>query len=328
MSGLGAVVRRTVTVPIVIALELLIITTAPITLAVAALACLVARSSLPVRSTALVVAYAAIELSFLPRLLAATEPDWDALLREVLDRAYRAMRAILDVTVTVDPGSAAPERLRGSGGLIVLARHCGPGDSLFIAWLLAVRYGLRLRVVLIALLRLEPSVDLAGDHLPLCFVGPDRRRARACVEDAARSMRAGDVLLLFPEGGNFSRPRWHRALAELRASGAYARVRRARRNTHTLPPRLGGTLAALTGAPDADVLLLAHSGFADDGRERPLWRLPTHRDLVVHTAFVPAADVPRVDDAALSTWLDQAWSGIDAWIAAAVTEPVDQVLGR
>jgi 1-acyl-sn-glycerol-3-phosphate acyltransferase len=318
MSTAAAAVRRSVTVPAVIVLDVLVLATAPVTLAVAALVSLAARSSLPLRSTALVVAYASIEISLLPRLLRAEETDWNALLRSVLDRAYQAMHTILDVTVTVEDGSAPEEKLQGSGGVIVLARHCGPGDSLFVAWLLAVRYRLRLRVVLTALLRLEPSVDLAGDHLPLCFVGPRRRRARRCVEDIARSMTSGDVLLLFPEGGNFSRARWRRSLTELRAAGAYRRARQALRNTHTLPPRLGGTLAALTGAPTADVLLLAHSGFTDDGRDRPLWRLPTHRDILIHTTFVPSAAIPRHDHDALSAWLDAAWTDIDTWIANTV----------
>jgi len=298
----------------------LAVVVAPLTLTVAALVCLATRSGLPLRTARLLVAYAWIELFVLPRLITAEEDDWDALLREVLDGLYRAMRRTLDVGVAVQGGSVPDAGLRGDGGVIVLARHCGPGDSVFLAWLLAVHHGLRLRVVLTALLRLEPSIDLAGDHLPLCFIGPRRRRARACVEDVARSMTSGDALLLFPEGQNFSRPRRRRALADLRDSGAFRRERRARRHTHTLPPRIGGTFAALTGAPDADVVLLAHSGFADDGRDRPVWRLPTHRTLLVHTTLVPSAEVPRHDDDAMSAWLDDAWARVDDWIATTVDD--------
>jgi 1-acyl-sn-glycerol-3-phosphate acyltransferase len=322
LTALLAVMRRAVTVPTVITLDVLLLVAAPVLLAAAAVLTPLARSTRPLRTVALVVAYAFIELSVLSRLLSGEELDWDDLLREVLAHGYRAMELVLDVRVVVEGGSAEVEQLQGSGGIVVLARHCGPGDSLFIAWLLAVRYRLRLRVVLTALLCLEPTVDLAGDHLPLCFIGHSRRRARGCVEDVARSMSAGDALLLFPEGGNFSWPRWRRSLSELSASGAYRRVRRARRNTYTLPPRLGGAMAALAGAPTADVLLLAHSGFAEDGRDRPLWRLPTHRDLLVRTELVPAAEVPRGDDEAMSAWLDRAWSQIDRWVENRV-EPDD-----
>jgi hypothetical protein len=126
-------------------------------------------------------------------------------------------------------------------------------------------------------------------------------------------MSAGDALLLFPEGGNFSRQRWRRAVAALCARSAYEEAQRARGRTYTLPPHLGGVQAALTGAPAADVLLLAHTGFARDGRERPWSQLPVHRSLVIRTALAPAATVPR-EAAALSTWLDTAWSEVDAWV--------------
>ncbi|ODU04745.1 MAG: hypothetical protein ABS81_09220 [Pseudonocardia sp. SCN 72-86] len=324
VTTVGAFLRRAGTVPVVILLDVLVVVTAPVTLAVAALLCVPTRSGLPLRTARLLVAYARIELAVLPRLITADEDDWNALLRDVLDRLHSAMRTILDVDVAVQHGSVPDAGLRGDGGVIVLARHCGPGDSVFLAWLLAVRHGLRLRVVLTALLRLEPSIDLAGDHLPLCFIGPRRRRARACVEDIARSMTSGDALLLFPEGQNFSRSRWRHALADLRESGAFRRAQRARRHTHTLPPRLGGTFAALTGAPDADVVLLAHTGFTDDGRNRPMWRLPTHRTLLVHTTFVASADVPRHDHEAMSAWLDDAWARVDDWIATTVDSADDE----
>jgi 1-acyl-sn-glycerol-3-phosphate acyltransferase len=304
--------RRAVTVPAVAMLEILLLITAPLLLLVAAIASAGAGSTRALRSTALVLAYAAIELSTLNRLRRGVD-DPDLLLREVLTRAYRTIRRILDVRVALEPGSATREQLATSQGLVVLARHCGPGDSLFIAWLLVVQYRLRLHVVLKSVLRLEPTLDLAGDRLPLCFVGSNRHRARGCIHTLAASMSTGDALLLFPEGGNFSRPRWRQAVAALSARHAYDEARRARGRTYTLPPHLGGVLAALTGAPTADVLLLAHTGFARDGRDRPWSQLPVHRALVIRTALAPAATVPR-EAAALSTWLDTAWSDVDAWV--------------
>lgn len=308
--------RRAVTVPTVVMLEVLLLIAAPLLIVVAAMVSAGSRSTRPLRSTALVLAYTVIELSVLGRLLGGAD-DWEALLRDVLSSAYRAMCCILDVRLVVEDGSATSEQLGTCTGLVVLARHCGPGDSLFIAWLLVVRYQLRLRVVLKSVLRLEPALDLAGDHLPLCFIGHNRRRARQRVSSLAASMSAGDALLLFPEGGNFSRPRWHRAVSSLSATGAHDMARRARRRTHTLPPHLGGVLTALTGSPTADVLLLTHSGFAPDGRNRPWWRLPVHRALVVRTALAPASTVPREQDA-LSTWLDAAWSQVDTWVESHV----------
>lgn len=308
--------RRALTVPTVIILEILILIYAPLLLVAAGLVAAGTGSTRPVRSTALVVAYAGIELSTLRRLIRRDERDWHGVLRDVLARAYAAVQAILDVRLVLEDGSATREQLTTGNGLLVLARHCGPGDSLFIAWLLVVHYQLRLRVVLKSALRLEPTLDMAADHLPLCFVGRHGRRghrARSRIHELAAAMSPGDALLLFPEGANFSWPRWRRAVSALSAAGAHDAARRASRRTYTLPPHRGGAAAALMGSPSADVLLLAHTGLAPDGRGRPWWRLPVHHELVVRTVLAPAATVPR-DRETLAGWLDDAWSQVDSWV--------------
>jgi 1-acyl-sn-glycerol-3-phosphate acyltransferase len=243
----------------------------------------------------------------------------------VLDRAYTAVRSILDVRLVLEKGSVTPEQVSTTNGLLVLARHCGPGDSLFIAWLLVVHYKLRLRAVLKSTLRWEPTLDLASEHLPLCFIGHHGRRglrARNRIHDLAAGMSRGDALLLFPEGANFTWPRWRRAVLALYASGAHGAARRARRRTHTLPPHRGGAAAALMGSPTADVLVVAHTGLAPDGRGRPWWRLPIHHQLLVRTVLAPAATVPR-DRETLASWLDDAWSQVDKWVQKhAVSQPM------
>lgn len=300
-------------VPVVALLDVVVLLLSPVAAVVALVVSAVARSTRPVRSVALVAAYAAVEFSLLPRVLRAGQ-DWDALVRDVLARSYAILRSVLDVRVVLEPGSATREQVAGGRPLIVLARHCGPGDSLFVAWLLSVHYRLRLGVVLKSALRWEPVVDLAADHLPLCFVDRHRAPTRRRITEVAAMLSAGDALLLFPEGGNFSWPRWRRAIRSLVAKGAYRLARQARRRTHTLPPRTGGAAAALTGAPTADVLVLTHSGFAADGRDRPWWRLPVHRTLLVRTALVPSASVPR-DEEAMAAWLVDTWSAVDTWVA-------------
>ncbi|TVT25127.1 acyltransferase [Amycolatopsis acidiphila] len=305
--------RRAVMIPVVVLVEVFLLLTAPLSLAVAGLTSVCARSSRPLRTALLVLAYAGVELRVLRRILGG-EPDWDALMSEVIDTIYRTLRLVLDVRLVLEAGSPAAGRPAAGNPVIVLARHCGPGDSLFIAWLIAVHYRLRLHIVLKALLRLEPTLDLAGDHVPLCFVARRGRRARDDIGALAASLSHGDALLLFPEGGNFSRPRWRRAVAALFAGGALGAARRARRRTHTLPPHRGGTVAALTNAPGADVLLLTHTGFSDDGRDRPWWRLPVHRTVVVRTELIPAAQVPREPEAA-GSWLEHRWAEVDAWVA-------------
>src|SRR4029078_13469202 len=103
------------------------------------------------------------------------------------------------------------------------------------------------------------------------------------------------------------------AVIRLRSSGRLREARRAWRQSHTLPPRTGGTAAALSGAPSASVLVLTHTGFSPDGRARAWWRLPMNRRLLIRTVLVPAAQLPPPDQ--LSPWLQQTWSIVDAWVA-------------
>jgi 1-acyl-sn-glycerol-3-phosphate acyltransferase len=304
--------RRAVMLPVILIVEVLVVVTSPITVMIAAVFAVALRSARPVRAVVLVVAFASIELTTLTRMARGVE-DWDGLVATVLDSGYRAMSRILDVPLVLEDGSPTAADLSDSNGLIVLARHCGPGDSVYIAWLLAVHYRLSIRIVLKRLLRLEPTLDLAADHIPLCFVGGGAATAKTGIAEMAAALGHGDALLLFPEGRNFSWPRWHAAIEHLRAQGQLARAHRASRRTHTLPPRLGGALSALRAAPNADVLLLAHSGFSADGRDRPWWRVPMHHPLIARTVLIPAAQVPRTEDEA-GAFLDRAWARVDHWV--------------
>ena len=61
-----------------------------------------------------------------------------------------------------------------------------------------------------------------------------------------------------------------------------------------LPPRPGGVAAALTAAPHADVVFVAHTGLEHLSTVRDLWRgLPMDKTLHLRWWFVPAAEVPR-----------------------------------
>ena len=262
--------RRFVTVPLVTALLVCVLVSGPLLLAVTGLAGLAARSSRPVRTVALAMAYAFIELRTLVKL-AIGNVDGDRLMRDFLTTAYAAVRRILDVEVVLDPSSTAPQEIPNHEPVIVLSRHCGPGDSVLVAWLLTIQYRLQVRIVLKAILRCEPVLDFAGELGCLCFVAQGGS-ARHQIHDLAASLAGGQALLLFPEGANFTWPRWRTAIAELRSTGRVRAASRALRQSHTLPPHTGGAAAALTGAPSANVLVLAHNGFCPDGRARPWWR--------------------------------------------------------
>lgn len=305
------VLRRFVTVPVVTALMVCVLVCGPLLLAVTALAGLVARSSRPVRTVALTMAYAFIELRTLVKL-AIGNRDCDPLMADVLTTAYAAVRRILDVEVVLDPSSTTPAEIPLHEPVIVLSRHCGPGDSLLVAWLLTIEYRLQVRIVLKAILRCEPVLDFAEELGCLCFLARGGH-ARHQIHDLAASLTGGQALLLFPEGANFTWPRWRTAIAQLRSTGRFRAARRAVHRSHTLPPHTAGATAAVTGAPSANVLVLTHNGFSPDGRARPWWQLPIHRQLRVRTVLFPAADLPQPDH--LSPWLERTWTQVDAWVA-------------
>jgi len=305
------VLRRIVTVPLATALMVAVLVSGPLLLAVAGLVGLATRSSRPMRTAALVMAYAAIELRTVGRLLCG-ERDCDRLMRDFLSMAHAAVRRILDVEVVLDPSSVTPNEIPCHEPLIVLSRHCGPGDTVLVAWLLTVEYRLQVRIVLKAILRCEPVLDFAGELGCLCFLARGDR-ARHQIQDLAASLAGGQAMLLFPEGANFTWPRWRAAIAELRSTGRIRAASRALRQSHTLPPHTGGATAAMSGAPSANILVLTHNGFCPDGRARPWWQLPIHRQLLIRTALVPAAQLPQPDQ--MSPWLERTWADVDAWVA-------------
>lgn len=304
-------VRRVLTVPVAIAVAMWVLLFSPALLVGGVLASVAARSERPLRTVGLMMAYAAIELRMLTKL-AARQGDGDELVNVFLATAYTAVRRILDVEVVLDASSAEPRNVPRDEPVIVLSRHCGPGDSVLVAWLLVFRYRLQVRVVLKAILRAEPVLDFAGTLGCLCFLGRGPR-ARRQIRDLAATLSGGQALLLFPEGANFTLPRWREAIAELRKTGRVRAAGHALKRSYTLPPRSGGASAALHGAPNANVLVLAHNGLCADGRARPWWQLPVHRQLVVLTTLHPASELPDPDQ--LGPWLEQAWTKVDAWVA-------------
>jgi 1-acyl-sn-glycerol-3-phosphate acyltransferase len=306
------VLRRAVTVPLMSILMVFVLVLGPLLLTGAGITGLLTRSSRPARTVALLMTYAAIELRTLVKLLRGND-DCDQLMRDVLTSVYAAVRRILDVEVVLESASAKPDAIRRDEPLIVLSRHCGPGDSVLVAWLLAIEYRLQLRIVLKAVLQCEPLLDLGGELGCLCFLSRGDR-ARAQIRGLAESLVGGQAMLLFPEGANFSWPRWRKAITQLRSTRGFRAAGRALRQSHTLPPRSGGAEAAVAGAPKANVLVVTHNGFCADGRARPWWQLPIHRQLLIRTVVVPAARIPP--PTRVGPWLERTWTQVDAWVAA------------
>jgi hypothetical protein len=68
--------------------------------------------------------------------LAVGDVDGDRLMKDFLRVAYATAQKLLDVEVVLDPSSASPESIPRHEPVIVLSRHCGPGDTVLVAWLL------------------------------------------------------------------------------------------------------------------------------------------------------------------------------------------------
>lgn len=243
------------------------------------------------------------------RLLALT-------LRALVWAAVHAFR--LEIEFHAGAGSPAPVHpVADERPLVVMSRHAGPGDSFLLAHLVANGWRRRPRIVLKDTMAWEPGVDVLLHRLPSRFVDPAPGAGdvvAAQIGALARGMTGTDALLIFPEGGNFTRSRRTRAIARLRARGRHADAAHAESLVHTLPPRPAGARAALTAAPHADVVFVAHTGLDDLSTLAALWRgLPMDDDVDVRLWRVPAEDVPRHEEAQLD-WLQQWWTTIDEWI--------------
>lgn len=232
---------------------------------------------------------------------------------------------VLGLRVTTDAvpaGLAVDEPFRapvpeGVRPVLVFSRHAGVGDSFLLVGQLVNAYGRRPRIVLKDLLQFDPCIDTVLNRLPNRFIQPDPAPGGGAIDsiaDLAAGLEADGALILFPEGGNFSAQRRARAIERLREEGLDELVPLAEELTEVLPPRPGGALAAISAAPDADVLFVAHTGLEQISSARDVWRELPMRDEVRLTWWrVPAAEVPTGRQERIA-WLYEWWERIDTWI--------------
>ncbi|MDP9116622.1 MAG: 1-acyl-sn-glycerol-3-phosphate acyltransferase [Actinomycetota bacterium] len=202
--------------------------------------------------------------------------------------------------------------------LLVLARHAGPGDSFTLVHLLANRFDRNPRVILKQALQWDPGLDLVLTRLKCHFL-PSRSGAGedrvAAVAELSGRLDADDALLLFPEGGNWTPRRHRRSVVRLLKSGRRRQAARVRARTHVLPPRPGGTVAALAARHDTDVLVVAHAGLDTLVNPKQMWQaLPLDaRPMRIRAWLHEAETVPR-EEQGIRTWLTTQWDLIDQWV--------------
>lgn len=205
-----------------------------------------------------------------------------------------------------------------AGPILVFCRHAGPGNSMLLIGTIMVGYRRHPRIVMLAKLQWEPLYDVMLNRTPNRFIRHDPARRELytnAITGLATRLGDADAFVLFPEGKDFTPRVRMRAIEFLKSKGLRAAAERAEKMEHVLPPRHGGVMAAMAGAPDADVVLVAHSVLEDVGNFKELWsRIPFERPVVARYWRVAPAEVPREQDDVIE-WLYGWWERIDRWIA-------------
>jgi 1-acyl-sn-glycerol-3-phosphate acyltransferase len=322
-------VRRLVTVPLYVALLLVLVSTLPLTIPVAACVDLARQTPwATVRSITFfawylgceVIGVAASFILWVVGRLAWRVPDeryldWHFGLQWWWARALlRGAAVIFQMRYEVEGDDDL-----GHGPILLFIRHASVGDTVIPAVFVSGRHGIRLRYVLKRELLWDPCLDIVGNRLPNYFVdrkSEDSAREVAAVRRLAEDVGPGEGVLLYPEGTRFTEAKRRRILDRIRNRGEPVLAERAQSLRNVLPPRLGGPLGLLEERPDADVVFCAHVGF-DRATRFSTFMNGGLVGVTVRVAFwrVPAADVPAEREARIH-WLMDEWDRVDAWIEA------------
>ncbi|CAA9373941.1 MAG: Phospholipid/glycerol acyltransferase [uncultured Nocardioides sp.] len=239
---------------------------------------------------------------------------------------FREARRVLALRIRTDgpTPSQHPDR-----PVLVLCRHAGPGDSFTLMYALLHWYGREPRVVLKNTLAWDPAIDVILRRIPARFISPDPAAGEdieSQISALARGLDSNDAFVIFPEGGNFTPARRDKAITRLRRLGLERMAQRAEQMTNVLAPRPGGVLAALDAAPDADVLMVAHTGVDHMLTVGDVWReLPMDKQIVMRWWEVPRSEIPAGREERID-WLFGWWERVDAWIEQ--NRPEDHSSGR
>lgn len=326
-----APIRRPVTITAWLIMSTVGLILSPVILAAAALAATLLHRPQARLVARLVIAYFARELAVLVACgglwVAAGCGRWIrsarfqrahyALLRWFVSGLAARARELLDIDVQAQESAAAAQRLAADGPLLFFSRHAGPGDTLLLTDLLMTRHHRLPSVVFKDALTLDPSVDLLGYRLPHAVLDTDDAEAcRDRISQVSAELGPRGVLVLFPEGGNFTPRRRRRSIAKLRRKGMRAEARAGEQMHHVMPPHPSGALAALSGNPDADVVFGAHTGLGLAAFPGQLWRHPpVGRTLVSRMWLAPPEQRPADPDAQVR-WLYDWFARIDDWLRA------------
>ncbi len=201
--------------------------------------------------------------------------------------------------------------------MILMIRHASIADALLANEFIGVPHGIHLRYVMKRELLIDPCLDIVGHRLPNYFVDRDSDDPTGKLAGMVKllsGLREDEGVLIYPEGTRFTEKKRERIIERLSEQGKLEMAARARALRHTLPPRLGGSLALLEANPGLDVVFCAHTGFEAAGKPTDLSNgSMLDREIAVRFWRVPLDEIP-IDASARSAWLFDHWQKIDDWI--------------
>jgi 1-acyl-sn-glycerol-3-phosphate acyltransferase len=207
-----------------------------------------------------------------------------------------------------------PEVLAG-GRVIVAAQHASFFDALLPTFLLRPSEPRPTRHVLKRELGFDPCLGIYGHRQPNHFVDRSSRDGDVelcAIRDLAST--AGDAsLVIFPEGTFRSATNPDRVFAHLAEESPDRSVRL--RLKHLLPVRPGGLLTLLRGAPDHDLVFVAHKGLEHAGSFRAIADAVPFRSPIRVRLWRTSADSLRADSGDALEQIDASWQLMDDWIA-------------
>jgi 1-acyl-sn-glycerol-3-phosphate acyltransferase len=206
--------------------------------------------------------------------------------------------------------------LAGPGPVLVMIRHASIIDNALPDTIVGRAHGLGLRFVIKRELQMLPTIDIGGRWVPTLFV---RRASGDTAAELERlraltvNMSSHDGVLIYPEGTRWTAEKLARA-KEIIAERQPEIAPLAARLRNLLPPRLGGTLALLESAREADVVIFGHVGLEGFQYISDIWS----GGLVGTTVRLkfwrfPSGELPRDRDE-LIAWLYDRWQELDDWI--------------
>jgi 1-acyl-sn-glycerol-3-phosphate acyltransferase len=321
--------RRLVLAPAVIALTALILSTIPLWLVAAIVLSPVVPGRLrPLRLLSLLLLHLVLESLILVELFGLwiasgfgyllRRPFFERIHYDIVQAyltvVFREARRVARLRIVTE--GASPDAFPGEP-LLVCCRHAGPGDSFTLMYALMHWYGREPRVVLKDTLAWDPAIDVILNRLPNRFISPNPGPGtdlETQIGQLAANLDENDAFVIFPEGGNFTPERRARQIGRLRKLGLEGFARRAERMQNVLAPRPGGLIAALDAAPEADVVLVAHTGLDHLSTVADLWReLPMDKQIIMRWWRVPREEIPAGREERID-WLFSWWERIDAWV--------------